>query len=155
MIPIRARQGYDWAAVLRLIRESFAYMDGRIDPPSSMLRLTEAEIAAQAETGEVWVIEADGMPVACVFLTEKPGRLSIGKLAVAASWRGRGFARRLVGVAEERALARGLPTLELQTRVELKENHAAFRALGLVQAGATAHAGFDRPTSLTFRKSLA
>ena len=52
-------------------------------------------------------------------------------------------------MAETRARALGLPVLELQTRVELTENHAAFRALGFAQTGATAHPGFDRPTSLT------
>lgn len=155
MTPFRAPPGYDWAAVLRLIRDSFAFMDGRIDPPSSMHRLTEAEIAAQAEAGEVWVIEAEGAPVACAFLTVKPGRLYLGKLAVAAEWRGRGLARRLVETAEARARALGLAAVELQTRVELAENHAAFRAMGFAQTGATAHRGYDRPTSLTFAKPVA
>lgn len=155
MSPVRARGDYDWAAVLRLVRETFAYMEGRIDPPSSMHRLSEAEIAAQAETGEVWVIEAEGVPVACVFLTPRPDRLYIGKLAVAAAWRGRGLARQLAALAEERALALGLPMLELQSRIELVENHAAFLALGFREAGATAHEGFSRPTSLTFRRELA
>jgi hypothetical protein len=44
--------------------------------------------------------------------------------------------------------------LELQTRVELEENHAAFRAMGFAEAGRTAHPGYDRPTSITFRKDL-
>ncbi|WP_127902084.1 GNAT family N-acetyltransferase [Solirhodobacter olei] len=151
---VRADAKTDWAAVLRLIRETFAYMDGRIDPPSSMHRLTEADIAAQAEKGEVWLIEAEGVPVACVFLTVKPDRLYLGKLAVAVGWRGKGLARQLVAMAEERARALGLPALELQSRVELVENHAAFWAMGFREAGATAHPGFDRPTSLTFRRGV-
>ncbi|MCI5085719.1 MAG: N-acetyltransferase, partial [Rhodovulum sp.] len=40
MNPLRAKDPYDWSALLRLIRTSFAYMDGRIDPPSSMHQLT-------------------------------------------------------------------------------------------------------------------
>jgi GNAT superfamily N-acetyltransferase len=155
MSPVRAVGDYDWAAILRLIRASFAYMDGRIDPPSSMHRLTEADIAAQAEAGEVWVIEAEGAPVACIFLAPKPGRLYLGKLAVAEAWRGRGLARRLVELAEARARALGLPVLELQSRIELAENHATFQALGFVQTGAKAHEGYDRPTSLTFRRAVA
>lgn len=154
MTPVRASGDYDWGSVLRLIRENFAFMDGRIDPPSSMHHLTEADIAEQADEGEVWVIEQAATPVACLFLTVKPGRLYLGKLAVTAAWRGHGLARRLIGVAEERARSMGLPALELQTRVELTENHATFRALGFTQTGATAHAGYDRPTSLTFRKPL-
>ncbi len=154
MTPRRAQGEYDWSALLRLIRESFAYMDARIDPPSSMHRLTAAEVAEQAASGEVWVVEAEGVPVGCVFLSVKPGRLYLGKLAVAAAWRGRGLARQLVAAAEARARALGLPVLELQSRVELVENHATFRALGFVETGATAHPGYDRPTSLTFQKRL-
>lgn len=154
MTPIRAVAGYDWAAVLRLIRAAFADMDGRIDPPSSMQGLTEAEIALRAERGEIWVIEDAGAPVACLFLTKKPGCLYLGKLAVAEAWRGRGLARRLVEMAGGRARAMGLPALELQTRVELTANHTVFRAMGFTQTGATAHDGYDRPTSLTFRKPI-
>ncbi|HCE70894.1 MAG TPA: N-acetyltransferase, partial [Ruegeria sp.] len=43
-------------AILALIRDSFAFMDGRIDPPSSMHRLTEQAVAAQAAAGEVWAL---------------------------------------------------------------------------------------------------
>ncbi len=81
MTPHRASDPYDWAALLDLIRRAFAGMEGRIDPPSSMHALTPESIAAQARSGEVWVIGAP--PVACVFLTPKPGALYLGKLAVA------------------------------------------------------------------------
>lgn len=127
-------------------------MEGRIDPPSSLRDLTEDALTRQAQTGEIWII---GAPVACVFLTPKPGALYIGKLAVAAENRGKGLARRLVDKAEERALAMGLPALELQTRVELFENQAAFSQLGFVEVGRTAHTGFDRPTSITYRRAVA
>ena len=39
--------------------------------------------------------------------------------------------------------------------MELTGNHAAFARMGFVQTGATAHAGYGRPTSLSFRKTLA
>lgn len=152
MTPYRARAPFDWAAILRLIRAAFAYMDGRIDPPSSMHRLTEAEIAANAETGEIWVIGTP--PRACVFLTLQPDALYLGKLAVAAHHRGQGLARALLAVAEARAKALGLAWLELETRVELVENHRMFAALGFHEIGRTAHSGFDRPTSITLRKRV-
>jgi GNAT superfamily N-acetyltransferase len=138
--------------VLALIRAEFAYMDGRIDPPSSMHRLGLAEVARQAREGEVWAI---GAPVvACVFLTAMPGALYLGKLAVAAGARRQGLARRLVGLAARRARALGLGALELQTRVELVENHRAFEAMGFTLAGETAHPGYDRPTSRSYRMAL-
>ena len=153
MTPTRAEPPFDAQAILTLIQDSFAYMEGRIDPPSSMHRLTPGDIATQAQTGEVWVIGQP--PVACVFLTRKPQALYIGKLAVARSHRGQGLARALVDMAESRARALHLPALELQTRVELTENHATFRALGFTETARTAHEGFDRPTSITFRRPLA
>ena len=152
MTPHWCRNPYDWRALLDLIRAAFAYMEGRIDPPSSMTALTAEKIARQAEAGEIWAIGTP--PVACVFLTPKPDALYVGKLAVAASQRGMGHARALIDLAETRALALNLPALELETRVELTENHAIFRAMGFTETGRSAHAGFDRPTSITFRRGV-
>lgn len=138
--------------VLDLIRRSFAYMEGRIDPPSSMTRLTVEDLSAAATSGEIWAI---GAPiVACVVLTPKADALYIGKLSVDATQRGAGLARVLIDLAAKRAAARGLKALELQVRVELTENQATFRALGFEQTGATAHPGFERPTSLTMRRGV-
>ncbi|MGL4238097.1 GNAT family N-acetyltransferase [Tabrizicola sp.] len=153
MTPHQCREPYDWPALLRLIQTEFAYMDGRIDPPSSMLHLTPEGIAAQAQSGEVWAIGHP--PAACVFLTSKPHALYIGKLAVASSHRGQGLARTLVTLAATRACVLDLPALELQTRIELTENHATFRALGFTETARTAHPGYDRPTSITFRRPVA
>jgi N-acetylglutamate synthase-like GNAT family acetyltransferase len=152
MIPVRATAPYDWASILRLITAAFSGMEGRIDPPSSMHDLTVADIARQAESGEVWVI---GEPaIACIFLTPKTDALYLGKIAVAMAHRHEGHARALIGTAEQRARTLGLSALELQSRVELIENHAAFAALGFQQVGMTTHPGFDQPTSITFRKKL-
>ncbi|CAN0587108.1 unnamed protein product [Ectocarpus sp. 12 AP-2014] len=140
--------------VLALIRDAFGYMDGRIDPPSSMHRLSDRSLSRAASEGELWAIGTP--PLACVVLSEKPGALYVGKLAVvAASARGQGLARALIDLAEARARLRGLPVLELQTRVELNENHATFARLGFTEVGRTAHEGYARPTSITMRKTVA
>ena len=152
MTPVRVQAPYDWGAVLALIRAEFAYMDGVIDPPSSMHRLTAEDIARQAESGEVWVIGQP--PVACMVLSVHDGWLYLGKLAVAADQRGKWLARRMVDCARWRAVELGLRGVELQTRIELTANHAIFRALGFVETGRSAHAGYDRPTTLTFRCGL-
>ncbi len=143
--------GEDFGPVLALIRDAFAYMDGIIDPPSSMHRLTVGDLARAAAEGEVWVITDDTVPVATMTLTFSPHRVYLGKLAVADHLRGRGLARGLVRVARQRALDKGLPVVELQTRVELTGNHRAFQAMGFAEAGRSAHEGFDRPTSILFR----
>ena len=56
--------------------------------------------------------------------------------------------------AEALARAAGKPVLELQARVELTGNQAAFSRLGFVETERTAHAGYNRPTSVTMRKTL-
>lgn len=147
----RAEGDYDWAGVLDLIRSAFAGMEGRIDPPSSLHRLTAEGVAEQARSQEVWV---DAPLRACMFLTVKPGRLYLGKLAVDPNLQGRGLGRAMIEKAEERTCALGFSVLELETRVELVENHEVFRRLGFVETGRTAHPGFDRPTSITFRKQV-
>lgn len=149
MQPYRAEGAFDWQAVLHLIQTEFAYMEGRIDPPSSMHRLQAGDLAA---ADQVWVI---GAPVvACVVLTVKGDALYIGKLAVAAQARGKGHARALIDVAEGVARVRGLAVLELETRVELVENQAVFLAMGFQEVGRKAHAGFARPTSITYRRAV-
>jgi predicted N-acetyltransferase YhbS len=150
--PFRAVDPYDWQALRDLIARAFAGMEGRIDPPSSLHRLTARDIGMQAAEGEVWVI---GTPaVACVFLTPLPHALYLGKLAVDPTDQRKGHARALIALAEARAGQLDLPALELSTRIELVENHATFKALGFVQTASTAHAGFDRPTTLVFTKAL-
>jgi GNAT superfamily N-acetyltransferase len=149
MTPDRATDPCDWDAILALIQRAFAGMVGRIDPPSSLRGLTAEGLR---HSGEVWIMGTP--PVACVILTPRAGALYLGKLAVEPAQQGRGLGRQLVAFAGERAGELGLPALELQVRVELVENHAAFRAMGFEKVGETAHAGFARATSFTFRKRL-
>jgi ribosomal protein S18 acetylase RimI-like enzyme len=148
-LPKRLPPGQDLHEVHKLLTAAFAFMEGRIDPPSSLGRLNPQGLAEQ---GEVWVI---GMPpVACMVLTARPDTLYLGRLAVAEAARGQGLARALVEAALARARVLGRPHVTLQTRVELVENHATFRRLGFVEVARTAHPGFDRPTSITFRRCV-
>lgn len=158
--PFRVQGPYDWAALLALIRDAFAYMDGQVDPPSSIHRTTEADLRRMAVEGDIWVIEkpeagaATARPIACMALTPRPDCLYVGKVAVAPQWRGQGLSRHLIEQAARRARSLGLPALELQVRVELADNHAIYRRLGFVEVGRTAHPGFDRPTSVTYRRAV-
>ena len=150
MTPFQPKEPYDWDALLALIKRAFAGMEGRIDPPSSLNKMTAQDLAANE--GEVWVIGQP--PRACVVLTPKAHALYLGRLAVDPSYQRKGYAHILIDHAEARAHALGLPALELQSRIELVENHAIFFALGFEQTGATTHPGFHGPTSLVFTKRL-
>ncbi len=149
MIPHRIFDRTMAPGLLSLLHRAFAGMQGRIDPPSSMLTLTSDSLF---DMGEVWTIGTP--PIACVVLTPRDGVLYMGKWAVDPAHQGRGHARRLLTQALARAQALGLPSLELQTRVELVENHRVFAALGFVETGRSAHPGYTRPTTITFRKEV-
>ncbi len=144
----------DWEAVVALIRRSFEYMDGVIDPPSSAYRLTADALRERASTEYVFGMFKNEKPAACVFCLPQETCLYIGKLAIDTGLQGMGFGKRLMQRAEAQALQLGLDCLELQVRVELEENRTYFEYLGFVKVGETAHVGYDRPTSYTLRKWL-
>ncbi|MGJ5094352.1 GNAT family N-acetyltransferase [Bradyrhizobium oligotrophicum] len=148
----RAASDFDrWEQVRALILEAFAYMDGRIDPPSSASRLTPQSMRDDAAKGALLLAEHAGELAGCVFVRPKGEALYIGKLAVRPDLQGAGIGRQLVRAARDEALRLGLTMLELQTRIELIDNHAAFGRMGFAKVAETAHEGYDRPTSITMR----
>lgn len=140
----------DMEAVHALLTEAFAYMEGRIDPPSSLNRMTPHTLRKEAATKELWAI-LDPHPVACMILTPKTDTLYLGKLATAASHRSMGLSRRLIDIGLTRARALGLLSITLETRVELVRNQKFFTSMGFTEVTRTAHTGYDRPTSITYR----
>lgn len=44
--------------------------------------------------------------------------------------------------------------LELETRIELVENHSIFAAMGFKKIGETAHDGYQNATSVTMQNRL-
>ncbi|WP_232829461.1 GNAT family N-acetyltransferase [Tropicimonas sp. IMCC34043] len=140
----------DMEAVHVLLVESFADMEGQIDPPSSLTRMGVDDLRVLAAEGPAWVIGAP--PVGCVFTRVQGDNLYLQKLAVAPAARGRGVARRLIDTAADHARAEGLQALQLKTRIELVKNHAAFIRLGFSCIGWSAHPGYEHATSLTFAR---
>jgi GNAT superfamily N-acetyltransferase len=144
----------DWEALHALLVESFAGMEGRIDPPSSLAAMTPDALRAKA-AAEVLVTLWEGEALAgCGFLKDTGRSVYLGKLAVRADLRCRGLLRRIVAEADAVARELGRPVLALQTRVELTENHAAFARLGFREVGRTVHPGYDRTTSVTMERPV-
>ena len=140
------------AQVLRLIQTSFAYMTGRIDPPSSMHQLTVSALAQMAKDSSVLVL---GDPVAaCLVAKPLPHALYLGKIAIASDLRGRGVLRALLGRSEDLARSLSLSRLELQVRIELVENQKIFGNCGFFETARNAHPGYDRATEITMQKFL-
>jgi GNAT superfamily N-acetyltransferase len=149
-------QGFSaWPELLSLLRESFAYMDGRIEPPSSLTTMGIEEFKVKAAEEVLIVAHAGQQLIGCAFADLREDCVYVGKVAVAPSARSKGVARSLFEAADELARRHGKRFLELQTRVELTENHATFGALGFRKVAETAHPGYTRPTSITMRRSVA
>jgi GNAT superfamily N-acetyltransferase len=127
-------------------------MTGRIDPPSSMHRLTVQDLSDKAHKS--WVL-ALGDPVrACVVASPLPHVLYLGKMAVDASLRGQGVARELVAACADIARELGHDRLELQVRIELAENQKAFVKLGFVKVSENCHPGYDHVTEINMQEVL-
>ncbi len=144
----------EWEFIHGLLMRSFAYMEGRIDPPSSLQGTTAQDLEALVHEGRAIIAVAEG-PVGCAFLRDDGQRIQCSKLAVDPGFRRRGILRAMLDAADEYAASLGRGGLELRTRIELTENHAAFERLGFVEVGRTSHPNYRRPTSIIFRRDLA
>lgn len=141
--------------LLALIMSSFAYMDGVIDPPSSAHRLTPDSLRQKIKEEIAFVAFGGTEMLGCIFCRPEAASLYVGKLAVSPGAQGRGIGRAMLKMAEETAHALGLPSLRLETRIELIGNHRQFTSWGFVKTAENAHAGFDRTTSIEMMKRLA
>ena len=143
-----------WDQVLALIQNSFTYMEGVVDPPSSAFRLTAASLREKAEKETALAIFDGGKPIACLFCEARGEVFYLGKLAVDPQFQGTGLGRRLLTRAEELARQADVHTLELQVRIELDANRTFFAARGFVQKAEGAHDGYQRPTWIRMQKQL-
>ncbi|WFU11125.1 GNAT family N-acetyltransferase [Rhizobium sp. CB3090] len=155
MILQRLDDSFDrWQELLELIFASFAYMNGRIDPPSSALTLTPQSLREKASNEIGYVAFKDDQLAGCIFCRPELDSLYIGKLGVLPAAQGKGIGRRLLWLAETTAREHGLAELQLETRIELTGNHITFANWGFRKTAENRHAGFDRTTSIEMRKSL-
>jgi len=131
----------DWATIHAFNTASFASMEGRITPPSSMASTTPYEIEAYSSALDQWVVGRGCAPVACLLWQMQGNTYYLANLAVAAEMRGQGLARLLVNACATHASGMAV-ALQLQTRIELLENHAVFAHRGFVVVARNAHPGY-------------
>ena len=145
---VRRAKASELSSVLDLIQQQFSYMDGRVDPPSSMHDLKVDDLAGQ----DVWVV---GEPLrACMILSSKEDHLYLGKVAIRPDCRGKGLLRELIKKTENIASQYGFKSIVLESRIELMEVHRAFSGVGFVEIGRGSHKGFDRDTYIIMERRI-
>ncbi|WP_340150902.1 GNAT family N-acetyltransferase [uncultured Sneathiella sp.] len=144
----------DWQALLSLLQDAFAYMEARIDPPSSLRLLNTKTIIDKAREETLLLAWEGSRLVGCCFLKDMDGKIYLGKLAIDPQTQKSGVGGLLVEFAKTVTKSRNRKIIELQSRVELTEVHEFFRRHGFRQTGTTAHKGYDRPTSITMQLEL-
>ena len=143
-----------WEALADLVREAFEYMNGRIDPPSSLGAMVVADFIKKAQNETLIVAQVDNQLIGCAFAAIRDDSVYLSKVAVLLAYRRQGVTRSLFEAADELARQMGKKFLELQSRIELTENHQAFGALGFIKVAETAHPGYNRTTSITMRRRV-
>jgi ribosomal protein S18 acetylase RimI-like enzyme len=126
-----------------------------IDPPSGVLKETEADFAARLRDEACFIVEAGGKLIASMFCAVDDDALYIGRLAVHPEWRRRGIANALMEAAKTEARRLGAKRLTLGCRIALVSNVALFRRHGFVIVRQTCHPGFITPTSYDMELALA
>jgi GNAT superfamily N-acetyltransferase len=144
----------DWETLLKLLHSAFSYQNSRIDPPSSLYLLNIQTLAEKAKQEKLYIALNHGELVGCIFAKAQLGSLYIGKFATWPSLQGKGIGKYLLNAVTIDGKRNGFSALELQVRIELTENQAAFAKLGFVQTGTTTHAGFKHATSVTMQKRI-
>ena len=154
VITVSPEKFSDWLELTHLLREAFKYMDGRIDPPSSLGAMGVADFIQKAQDETLIVAQINNQLIGCAFAAIRDDCVYLSKVAVHQAYRRQGVTRSLFEAADELARQMGKRFLELQTRIELTENHQAFGALGFTKVAEAAHPGYGRITSITMRRPV-
>ena len=118
-----------WDEVLTLLHEAFAYQAPLIDPPSSLHTLDARSLAEKAAQEQLIIALSPAEIIGCVFAKLLPDRVYVGKMAVSPDAQGQGLGRQLLFAVEDFSREQNRQLLELQTRVELVDNHKTSRIL--------------------------
>lgn len=147
----------DWQDLWELLQQAFAYMQGRIDPPSSITRMKPADLANKSKEEDLILAfdsAANHKLIGCAFIARRSDCLYIGKLAIDKAYRGQGIAKAICNFTEDLARQYNYRSLEIETRVELIENQACFQSLGFKKISERSHTGYSHPTTITMRKIM-
>ena len=117
--------------LLAMVRAAFA----GVEPPSSVLSETVADLAARQLAGFVLVAQAGQNCVGSLFCERKGDALYLTRMASAPARRNSGIGQALLSAAADQARSLGLKRLTLRVRVTLPGNMAYFKRAGFIETG--------------------
>ena len=105
----------EWQELHTLLTQAYAYMDQRVNPPTSMHRLNVDGLKAKADEETLILAKDDERILGCLFAKPEIDHLYVGKLAVANAAQGKGIGKHLLSFAEQVAKQHNLSRLKLFT----------------------------------------
>jgi len=154
IVRLREATGDDAPTIVAVLQAAFEEYRGRLDPPSGAHGETIEKVrdVMRAACG---VVALDGdQVVGCVFYAPEGGHIDLFRLAVLPAYRQRGVGRALIEYVESRALALGIPRVQLGVRVALPRNRAYYERMGYRFLETRTHEGYVEPTYVILEKSL-
>ncbi len=138
---IRPAVTADAGAVASVVDAAYRGYISRIGKaPGPMLDDYPARIAA----GQVWVLEAGGVPSGVLVLEESEDGFVLDNIAVTPERHGQGLGRALPMFAEQEAVRREWREIRLYTHVLMVENISLYKRILYVETGRRTEKGFDR-----------
>lgn len=127
---IRRATAEDAEACHDLVQRAYAVHLPRMSVRPAPMDADYTEVIA---ADEVWVAYAGGRLAGVLVLAPGADHVLVENVAVDPDHQGTGLGRRLLGLAEERAAALGLPVLRLFTHVTMVENQRLYERVGYVE----------------------
>lgn len=128
----------------------------RLDPPSGAGRESVEVVREQLAAGGGAIAELDGRPVGCLrWRINEAGDFHVRRVAVEPALQRQGVGHVLMAWAEREAQRHGCPGVFVGVRIGLPGNLAFYERLDYEIAGEQRHEGYDQPTWLALRKTLA
>lgn len=119
------------AEILAVVHAAFDHLQ----PPSSAMRETVADLEARLRAGPIFVAAAAGRIVGSIFCAPVGDALYLTRLATLPAWRRRGVGAALLAAADGEARAAGARRLTLRVRVNLPDNRRYFESAGFAVTG--------------------
>jgi ribosomal protein S18 acetylase RimI-like enzyme len=153
-VTLREATEADVAALVALLIAAFEEYRGRLDPPSGAHHETEEQLRETLRGAHAVLAHAGGAVVGCVFYAPMGNYVDLFRLAVLPAYRRHGIGRALIEYVEGRALALGIPCVQLGVRIALPANRAYYERLGYRFLEARTHDGYAEPTYVILEKQL-